>query len=207
MAEPGSWEAIRRIGLRTTRQLVEACNLPPQAAAAILEQRRRTSVRLQHPTVGPVTVRDQAPLREHNLRGVALREWLPLLNDRVFFWLHPARLDGLLAAKLYRDQAHDVLIVPTRELLERHARRVRITGMNTGATIFPSSPPRGPESFMPIEDFPFAERRRRMPLKNNAVELAVIDGVPDVADLVDRVERRRGNQVLDVLFTRRGSPR
>ncbi|MCY7341097.1 MAG: hypothetical protein LH603_04390 [Pseudonocardia sp.] len=202
MAEPGSWDAIRQIGLCTTRQLVKDCGLPSDAAAEILETRRKASVRLQHPTVGSVTVRDQSPLREHNLAGVTLQEWLALLNDHVFFWLHPARLDGLLAAKLYRDQAHDVLEVRTRDLLERHGDRVRITGMNTGATIFPSSPRRGPDTFMRVKEFPFTERRRGRALKYNAVELAVIDGVPDMAELVCRVERRRGDQVLEVLLER-----
>jgi hypothetical protein len=202
MAEPGSWEAILQIGLRTTQQLVEDCGLAPDAAAAILERRRTAPAQLQHPAVGLVTLRDQGPLLEHNLVGVTLQEWLTLLNDRVFFWLHPARLDGLLAAKRYRDQAHDVLVVRTCDLIERHGDRVRITGMNTGATIFPSSPSRGPDSFMRIEEFPFAQRRRERALKDNAVELAVIDGVPDIADLVCRVERRQGARVLEVMFER-----
>jgi len=202
MAEPGSWDAIRRIGLRTTRQLVEDCCLSSDAAADILPVRRKDSVQLEHPTVGRVTIRDQGPLYEHNLTGVTLQEWVTLLNDHVFFWLHPARLEGLLAATRYRDQTHDVLVLRTRDLLERHRDQIRITGMNTGATIFPSSPPRGPDSFMRVEDFPFAERRRGRALKDNAVELAVIDGVPDIADLVCRVERRRGDRVLEVIFTR-----
>jgi hypothetical protein len=206
MAEPGSWEAIRRIGLRTTRQLVEECGLPPDAAAEVLGRRRERAVLLRHPVVGPVTVRDQGPLVERNLAralsDTTPQEWLALLNDHAFFWLHPARLDGLLAARRYRDRAHDVLVLRTRDLLERHGDRVRITAMNTGATIFASSPPRGRDSFMRVEDFPFAERRRGRALRDNAVELAVIDGVPDVADLVHRVERRRGGQEPEVLFTR-----
>lgn len=200
MAEPGSWDAIRRIGLRTTQQLVNDCGLSPEAAEKILKMRRKHSVRLQHPTAGSVTVRDQGPLHEHNLTGVALQDWLPLLNDRVFFWLHPARLDGLLGAKRYRGQTHDVLVVRTSDLLERYRDQVRITGMNTGATIFPSSPPRGPDSFMRIAEFPFAERRRQRNLKDNAVELAVINGIPNIADLVCRVERRRGNQIFETIF-------
>jgi hypothetical protein len=203
MAEPGSWATIQQIGLLSTQQLVAECEVSDAEAAKILRARRKTAVRLHHPRVGSVTVRDQGPLLEHNLRkaltGMTVEEWLAVLNDRVFFWLHPARLDGLLSAKRYRDQSHDVLVLNTRDLLERHSDRVRITAMNTGAMIFPGSPPRGPDTFMRIEDFPFAERRRGRHLKDTAVELAVIGGVPDIADLVHCVQRRQGNRVLEIV--------
>lgn len=206
MAEPGSWPTIAQLGLLTTQQLVADCDLSAAAAAEILRTRRKASVRLHHPQVGSVTVRDQGPLLEHNLSkaltGMTIEEWLAVLNDRVFFWLHPARLDGLLAARRYREQSHDVLVLNTRDLLDRHRDRVRITAMNTGATIFPGAPERGPDTFMRIEDFPFTERRRRYQRKDAAVELAVIGGVPDIADLVHRVERRHGARVLETILQR-----
>ena len=206
MSESGSWSTIRQIGLLSTQRLVAECELSDAAATGILRTRRKTSVRLHHPDVGLVTVRDQGPLLEDNLtkalKGMTVEQWLAVLNDRVFFWLHPARLDRLLSARRYRHQSHDVLVVNTRDLLDRHGDRVRITAMNTGATIFPGSPRRGPDTFMRTEDFPFAERRRGRPLSDAAVELAVIGGVPDIADLVQRVERRQGNRVLEVIFRR-----
>lgn len=206
MAEPDSWPMIAQIGLLSTQQLVAECDLPAAEATRILRTRRKTSARLHHPRVGPVTIRDQNPLREGNLiaslTDMTVEQWLAVLNDRVFFWLHPARLDRLLSAKLYRNQSHDVLVLNTRDLLDRHLDRVRITAMNTGATIFPNASPRGSDTFLRVEDFPFAQRRRRHPLKNAAVELAVIGGVPDVADLVHRVERRQGDRVLEEIFQR-----
>lgn len=206
MAEPGSWATIARMGLLSAQQLVERCGVPSDVARGILRTRRTTSVHLQHPAVGTVTIRDQRPLREHNLSralsDMTVEEWLTSLNDRVFFWLHPARLDGLLSARSYRDRTHDVLVLATRDLLERHGDRVRVTAMNTGAAIFPSAPRRGSDTFMRLEEFPFAERRRGRSLQDVAVELAVIDGVPDVADLVRRVERRQGRHVLEVTYQR-----
>lgn len=206
MAESGSWPAIRQIGLLTTQQLVAECGLGAEAAAAILRTRRRTSVQLLHPLVGPITIRDQGPLVERHLTnaldGMTIPEWLTRLNDRVFFWLHPLRLNGLLAARRYRDRPHDVLVVNTRELLEQYGNRIRITTMNTGATLFPSSPARGAETFRRIEDFPFAERRRGRSLQDAAVELAVTGGVPTIADLTLRVECRQGDRVVEVLFQR-----
>jgi hypothetical protein len=203
-AEGGSWPTIRRLGLLTTEQLVEACDLDPARREAVLGRRRPTSCRLEHPEHGTVVVRDQGPLRERHLDaalvGMTVSEWLHELNTRVFFWLHERRLATFLAA--YRDRVHDVLVVDTAELVARHHDRVRLAAINTGATLFPNSAKRGRDTFRTIEDFPFDARRRTRQLHDNAVELAVTGGVPDVADLVLRVERRRGPDRTAVLWER-----
>ena len=136
------------------------------------------------------------------LVDMTVAEWLHELNTRVFFWLHPRRLDTLLAARRYRDRVHDVLVLDTAELLEAHLDTVRIAGMNTGAALFPRAPARGRGTFMRVHDFPFDERRRTKALPDNAVELAVTGGVPDVGDFVLRVERRRGPDTVEVLWER-----
>lgn len=205
MAERDSWPRIRRIGLRTTNQLVDACNPDPTTRAAILDWPRSRSYELSHPDIGPVTVRDQKPLKLHNLEpkltDVTVQGFLDLLNDRVFMWTHPARLDRLLGAQLYRNSEHDVLVLDTARLVEAYYDDIRLTTMNTGATIFPTSPPRGAESFMTIADFPFAERRRGRSLEDAVVELCVIGGVDNIEDFVLRVERRQGSDVVDVLYS------
>ena len=207
MAEGGAWPSIQQIGLRTTRQLVEESDAGQDARQEILGQRRRDSVRLSHDRVGPVVVRDQRPLQVHNLESaltdMSVPQWLDVLNDRVFFWAHPARLERLLSARPYRGLTHDVLVLDTAALLERHLDRVRLTGMNTGATIFPNPVRRGSDTFQTVEAFPFSARRaagRR--LVDNVVEVCVLDGVDDVLDLVNRVERVRGGEVLETLFIR-----
>ena len=121
----------------------------------------------------------------------------------MFFWLHPRRLDNLVNAKAGRDGTHDVLVLHTAALIETHHENVRLTGMNTGSTIFPRSPARGRGTFMTVEEFPFDERRRGgKALHENVVELAVTGGVPDVADFVLRVEERRGSEEPVVLWDR-----
>lgn len=209
MAEDGSWPAIRHLGLLTTEQIVEACAAGPEVRDVVLGRRRTTSHSLRHPVHGPIVVRDQGPLRERHLEpaledGMTVAEWLNELNSHVFFWLHPRRLAGFLAARRYRDSVHDVLVLDTAELLAAHRDRVRITGMNTGAAIFPRSAKRGRDTFARVDDFPFDERRRTRQLADNAVELAVGGGVPDIADLVLRVEKRRGPDATAVLWERPG---
>ena len=205
MAEAGSWESIRALGLLTTAQIVDACRPDHAVRAAVLDRRRATSHVLRHPVHGPVVVRDQGPLVAARLAellvDLTVPEWLRELNSRVFFWVDEPRLVRLLSA--YGDRAHDVLVLDTAELLARHADRVRLTTMNTGATTrFPSSPRRGRDTFMTIPDFPHGERRSTDSRRTRVVELAVDGGVPDVADLVLRVERRRSADRGEVIWRR-----
>jgi hypothetical protein len=202
MAEYDSWPRIQQIGLRTTEQLVNDCDPEDAIRDAILRQRRAQSFELQHPGVGTVTIRDQKPLFLHNLDliDVTVEEFLGLLNSRIFMWTHPQRLERLLGARAYRGTRHDVLVLDTASIVETYYDKIRLTGMNTGATIFPSSPPRGAESFVTIADFPFAARRK--PLVDNVVELCVIGGVDRVEDHVIRVEQRQGAAVTRTLYQR-----
>jgi hypothetical protein len=205
MAEGGSWANIQQIGLRTTRQLVDESNPDPATRNQILGQRRKRSRMLTHPVAGAVTIRDQGPLGLHNLRpaltDMTVEQWLDALNDRVFLWAHPQRLTRLLQARLYRDSIHDVLVIDTARLVEAHSDRMHLAGMNTGATIFPSAPKRGSDTFQTIEAFPFEERRRaRKPLGDNVVEVCVLDGLHDVTDFVIRVEQRKGAAVVATLY-------
>ncbi len=206
MAEADSWESIQNIGLKTTIQLVDECGVDPDTSDRILRERRPRGFRLQHPVVGDVVIRDQGPLKLHNLEpsliDVTVEEWLHVLNSRVFFWLDERRLNRLLQARLYRDMPHDVLVIDTEKLVEAHLANIRLSPMNTGATIFPSAPARGTETFTAINAFPFQERRKGRALQDVVVELSVIDGVPDVAEYVVQVQRRVGSEVRDVIYRR-----
>jgi hypothetical protein len=200
MAHAGSWPAIRDHGLMTTAQLVDAYMPPPDVRTAILGSRRTRRVSLEHPDLGRVVIRDQSPLREHilatALTGMTVTEWLDVLNDRVFFWLHPDRLEQLLRARRYRDEAHDVLTVDTARLVSAYAERVRLSAINSGSTLYPNAPKRGSSTFLPIEAYPYEEIRRRRPVRDAIAEFAVVGGVPDIARYVVRVERRRQSEVL-----------
>ncbi|MBL0746730.1 DUF7002 family protein [Nocardioides baculatus] len=206
MAEAGSWEAIQRIGLKTTAQLVHECTVDSTIANQILHERRSHGFRLQHPVVGDVVIRDQGPLKLHNLEpsliDVTVAEWLHILNSRVFFWLDERRLNRLLQARLYRDIPHDVLVIDTERLVATHLAKVRLSPMNTGATIFPGAPARGTQTFTAIDAFPFQERRKGRALEDVVVELSVLDGVPDVAEYVIEVQRRVGSEIRDVIYQR-----
>jgi hypothetical protein len=148
---------------------------------------------LSDPRLGQVVIRDQTPLRPHilaqRLTGLTIAEWLAILNDRVFFWLDPRRLDTLLNARLNRDRPHDVLTVDTAGLVAAHASQIRLSPLNSGATLFPNAAPRGPDTFRTIAAYPYDTLRRQRGPRNAIAELAVIGGVPDIARHVVQVEQ------------------
>ena len=128
MAADGAWASIQQHGLLPTSHLVETSRLTATQQAQLLEFRRVTSTAIDHPVYGRVTIRDQAPLRPDNLTksltDMTISEWLRILNERVFFWLHPDRLHRLLGARLYRSRQHDVLTIDTRSLVETHLEKI-----------------------------------------------------------------------------------
>lgn len=200
MAEAGSWPAIAEHGLLPTRTIVETSDLGEEQMSKLLDQRRSESVRISHPQLGNVVVRDQGPLNlthlEPKLIDVSVKGWLDILNERVFFWLHPDKLSGLLTARRYRNSVQDVLTVDTRSLLESAGERVRLSPINSGAALYPNATPRGLETFLPIADYDYAARRRARGSVDAIVELAVIGGVPDIGEHVVRVRRMQGLEEL-----------
>lgn len=203
MASAGSWETIRKFGLRSTLDLVSTSHLVAEEKQRILTQRRPMSVQIEHPEMGTVTIRDQLPLRvpflEPKLTDMTSTQWIETLNDRVFFWLHPLKLQGLLGARMYRDREQDVITVDTASLLDSVGENVRLSGINSGAALYPNAAPRGSMTFQTIEAYDYRSMRRRRGAVNAIVEVAVLGGVPDLARHVVRVERRRGEKILGEL--------
>ena len=190
LAEAGSAQGISAHGLLPAQEIVSTSALDPDEQAAILGRPRPRALTIEHPLLGKATLRDQTPLRAHILDKVltdmTAQQWLSALNERVFFWLHPRRLDQLLSARRNRGRPHDVLVIDTASLVSAHDHRIRLSAINSGSTLYPSAPQRGTRTFQTIEDYPFAERLRRRTPQTAVVELAVSGGVRDIADhLVD----------------------
>lgn len=204
MAEAGSWTGIRQHGLITTKDLVMSAGLEEAQTYALLAERRPASTVIDHPVYGRVVIRDQGPLNLTHLRNtledVTVEGWLEILNSRVFFWLHPEKLQALLNAKRYRRQPQDVITVDTRSLLDAVGDRARLSRMNSGATLYPSAPPRGSTTFTPIEEYDYTTQRRRRGATNAIIELAVAGGVPDLLPHVVDVRRVQGGVEIEQLY-------
>jgi hypothetical protein len=203
MAESGSWPSIRRYGLLSTGALLDLFEVAGPSRDLIVRQRRTTSMVLRHPDRGTAVVRDQLPLSEdllsRCLTDMTLAEWLATLNSRVFFWLTRENLNKLLCARAYRDREHDVLVVDTAELVSRYEDMITLSPINSGSTLY-NAQPRGSQTFLPIPAYPFADRRRRRGPSAAVVELAVDRGVPAVGEVTLRVEQRRCEQLLKVIW-------
>ncbi|MGY4167528.1 DUF7002 family protein [Bradyrhizobium sp. USDA 4529] len=188
MAEDGSWESIQKHGLLSTTSLLDLYELKGEPRIALESARRPDSVVISSDGLPHATVRDQKPMTASALEkcltdGTTPKEWFETLNARVFFWLSKKRLRKLLGARAYRDRPQTVLTLDTAGVLKAHRDRIKLSPINSGATIY-NPAKRGLATFQSVSDFPFAERRKSRSLHDAVVELTVLDGVRDVMDHV-----------------------
>jgi hypothetical protein len=208
VSEPGAWEGIARNGLRSTRNLLHLFEVDSARCVELLSTRREASTRLDHPVHGAAHIRDQVPLSlkrlESALTDMTVGGWLKLLNSLCFFWPTVERVERLLRALHYADRCHDVLVVDTAALVARHSGEMRLAAINTGATR-PFARPRGSETFLQLEDFPLSNRLSRVGRAGAVAEVAVEDAVPEIGDMLLRVERWAGATKKTLLWTRGGN--
>jgi hypothetical protein len=205
MAEEGTWESIARNGLRSTTALLDLFEIGGPARAEIESEHRPQSKTVTHKIYGSAVIRDQKPLRDSSLNKCLIdltpAEWYRVLNNQVFFWVTKDRLLTLLSARAYRDRVHCILTVDTKQLLERHLERVKLSPINSGSTLY-NPQPRGTGTFFPLSEYPFEERKKKRGLMNAVAELCVDYSVPDISELVTRVAHMEGQRERDVIFER-----
>ncbi len=194
----GSWPGIRQHGLLSTEALLDLFGIDGDLRERVLANRRPDCVQIEHPEHGRALIRDQKPLIESKLRaclqdGMTPREWYTLLNRKTFFWVAESRFETLRNARAYEDLRQTLLVVDCAKLLARHADRVMLCPMNSGAAR-PMAFPRGKRTFLPIGEYPFDESRRKRGRKRAVVELTVDYSVPDIRDVVITVSELGGGQ-------------
>ena len=186
VSDGAAWPSIQAHGLLSTSALLDLYGVDEPVRSGFESERRARGMTLRRAGRPDVLVRDQSPMSDKALLrcltdGMTPRDWYRLLNGKVFFWTSERRLERLLAARAGRAVAQLVLSIDTRSLVECHRDEILLSGMNTGATVRRPLP-RGPRTFLPIAEFPYAERRRTRPTSDALVELTVADAVPDVMD-------------------------
>ena len=123
----------------------------------------------------------ESALKKCLAKDLSPKQWFEILNGRAFFWLSRDRLRGLLGARAYRGRAQTVLTVDTASLLQAHRERIELSPLNSGATIY-TPQPRGRDTFLAVERYPFDERRKTRSVEKSVVELVVREGVPDISN-------------------------
>jgi hypothetical protein len=203
MAEEDSWDSIREKGLWSTSGLLDLFEIDGEPRQEIEQQNRRESVEITHPVHGTVVIRDQKPMSDGALEkclqdGLSPQDWYQILNRKVFFWATHGRLLKLLNGRAYRDKTHDVLTVDTERLLAVHADQITLCPYNSGSTIF-KPVVRGENTFLSIADHPFEHWKKKRG-RDAVVEVAVDTGVPDLNNIVIKVEKMHGSKVIDEIY-------
>jgi hypothetical protein len=206
MADHEAWPSVQRHGLLSTSALLDLFEIKGPERERLEAAHRPESVPIHHPVHGRAVIRDQKPMSDSGLRrcltGATPREWYLILNAKVFFWPHAQRLKTLLDAQAYREHRQCVVTVDTQRLVERHADRILLSPMNSGATR-PMPHPRSPRTFLPIRDYPFDEWRRKRGQDLKTIgEVAVTYSVPDICDMTVEVAVWHHGVVVERLFPR-----
>lgn len=200
MADRRAWESIQRLGLLSTSALLDAFGIRGKERERIECLRRPESMCIPaagpHPQLGFAFIRDQHPLQpaalDHCLTDLTPRQWLRLLNARVYFWSARERLKKMLGTYARHEQI--VLEIDTRALVERHGDRVELSRINTGFAMLRWTPaPRGSDTFVRLADFPIRDCRK-------IAEVTVLGGVPDILACTHRVTAWRGGKELGELW-------
>lgn len=202
MAERDSLPSILKHGLLSTSSLLNLYGINGTLRKEIESELRSKSVQISHDKLGKAIVRDQCPMSIPSLTdslrdGLTPRQWLQILNARVFFWVAEDRLHGLLNARNYADEEHDVLILDTASVVNAHVNEIDLCPMNSGATI-PWKYPRGKDTFLPLPQYPWQERVKKAG-RNVVVELTVRGGVTNVKKHLVEAWRMKGKKRLSQL--------
>lgn len=194
MAEDGSWDSIRERGLLSTNALLDLYRVYGARRVELESSRRPESVTLRRSGLPDAVIRDQKPMSDEALArclldGITPAQWYEKLNKRTFFWLSKERLHRLLGAPDYRNQPQIVLTLDTRSLVAALRHQIELSPINSGSTRF-NPQPRGHDTFLPINDYPFERwQRQRRSLIDAVAEMTVLYSVPNVGQHVVAVHR------------------
>lgn len=183
VAQGDAWPSLAEHGLLSVRSLLVRSSLDPAEQELLLTSHRPTAVNVPVQGFDSVVLRDQAPLNMVKLvarltGGVTAQQWLGLLNSMAFPFPSEATLSTLL--EKYNAEPVLVLELDTRSLVAEYGSLIRLTAINTGATVYVAAK-RGRDTFRGIAQF---DARRQVK------EVAVLDGVPDLARYLRKAERR-----------------
>ncbi len=201
MAEVTNWAAIQRDGLHPASTLLEISGVTEYERENLNKSQRLAHIELPD----GVEIRDQRPMPPKALQacliGMTPGEWYALINEHVFFWLDPERLNRHRAACNARPQI--VATVDADRLIHAYADKVELTPINTGnARRKPAR--RGAATFVPYSIWKesgwaieaeslggLTRSRSHIP-----VELTVRGSIPDVMNFVVDVQELAPGQTF-----------
>jgi hypothetical protein len=208
MAEDGAFPSIQEHGLLSATALLDRYEINGQQRIAIEARRRPESVTISKEGLPDAVIRDNKPMTDSALEkclldGLVPEQWYRILNEKTFFWLHKKRLWRLLDAEAYRAFPQTILTIDTASLVAAHQDKILLSPINSGSTIMKPQP-RGPNTFLPISEYPYTDRRKSRSVENALVELTVHYGVHDIKDHMISAHRFADGKLTE-LWRRPGS--
>lgn len=197
LAESCNWESIKKQGLLSTCNLVNASELEEKDKHTILTTQRIESVILPNGTL----IRDQIPMPPNSLEKCLIDmtsfQWYKLLNSKIFFWGSIDRLNKHIKACKGREQI--VMFIDTKKLLNRYKSNTYLTPFNTGNSKRKAAR-RGKSTFVPYNIFIKKRWETEYGLlkikprnnKHSPVEIIVDDRISDIFDYVIKFEKTNG---------------
>jgi hypothetical protein len=185
VTDPEALPSIMRHGLLPASGLLSLFETAAGDRPRIECARRPVSVVLSHPIHGCATINDNLPLSVAALSAclddkLTPRDWLRLLNRRVFFWADEEGLSRLLGARLNRDRERVVLVLDTLSVARQCFEHVELSPINSGATLRRPAR-RGLSTFAPMRLHSYEGWRRLRGRRDRVLEVTLLRGVTDVA--------------------------
>jgi hypothetical protein len=196
MADPRNLSGILKRGMMATSALLDLLGLDKAERSVHERERRPDEVVFEHDEHGTIVLRDQKPLSMARLTGALTEgtpsDFLAFINGRVFFWPTEERLKTMNAARAYRERAQLVFVVRTVPMLNAYADRVRLSRINSGATM-PYAFERSIETFQRLEDYDWSGGKRQV------AEVTIEGGVSNIWAYVERLDIWQNGERLKTL--------
>jgi hypothetical protein len=185
---PSALSGIRAHGLLPTSQLLDLFEVHGSARARLEHSVRPKAVAIHHARHGTVLINDQKPMTEAALLkcldgGLTPRDWLALLNRRIFFWCDEEGLARLLGARANRTRALVVIVLDTMRLATAYAHKIELSPINSGSTLRKPAR-RGSSTFTPMRELSYDAWSRKRGGRDRIREVTVLDGITDIAQFV-----------------------
>jgi len=167
-----AWPLIEKHGLLSAKSICERTGMSHSEVATIIRQHRTNML-----PIGEFVLRDNKPLRLHNLRRnlegsqLTVEDWLALLNERVFF--HTSLTHAAKLRHSYITEPMTILTIDTARLFASHGERVEISTINSGAARMPFHT-KSRDSFQSLTNFVMLKK---------AQEVTVLKAIPNLREM------------------------
>jgi hypothetical protein len=153
------WDNVQTSGcLMSVTTLVKEAGINGPDTVDLVSSYRQSLTSVTLPDGTHAVLRDQLRRRkdvDSALKDLTEREWLRLLNARVF--LFPSghkRISELVEAYTKRGYEQEVISFETAELLNGYEPEVEVCTVNSGTFSRTKAPSRGRDTFVPLAKFP-----------------------------------------------------